>query len=54
MSIYGTVIIKQEEVIRAYSQMLHALLEELAEHRNVDAEEDHLKHLDEKGGISNE
>lgn len=54
MSIYGTVIAEQEKIIKAYSQMLHAILEELAQHRNIDAEEDHLKHLDEKGGITNE
>ena len=51
MSIYGTVITEQEKIICAYSTMLHSLLEELAQHRNVDAEEDHLKQLDKKGGI---
>lgn len=51
MSIYGTVITEQEKVIEAYSTMLHTLLEELAQHRNVDAEEKHLEQLDRKGGI---
>ena len=52
MSIYGTVITEQEKVIEAYSSMLHSLLEELAQHRNVEAEEKHLEQLDKKGGIS--
>ena len=52
MSIYGTVISEQEKIIEAYSSMLHAVLKELAQHRNVDAEEDHHKQLDKKGGIS--
>lgn len=51
MSIYGTVIVEQEKVIDAYSQMSHALLNELAQYRNIDAEEMHLKRLDEKGGL---
>lgn len=51
MSIYGAVIIEQEKVISAYSTMLHAVLEELAQYRNVDAEEAHLTQLDRKGGI---
>ena len=51
MSIYGTVIIEQEKVIQAYSTMLHATLNELAQHRDVKAEEQHLEQLDKKGGI---
>lgn len=52
MSIYGTVIVEQEKVIEAYSQMSHALLNELAQHRNIEAEEKHLIRLDEKGGLN--
>lgn len=51
MSIYGAVIVEQEKVIDAYSQMSHALLNELAQYRNIDAEEMRLKRLDEKGGL---
>lgn len=51
MSIYGTVIKEQEEIIKAYSVMLHALLEELSQHRNVEKEEKRLAELDGKGGI---
>lgn len=52
MSLYTTVITMQEEIIQAYSSMLHSLLEELAQYRNVEAEEKHLEQLDKKGGIS--
>lgn len=51
MSLYTTVITTQEEIIKAYSKMLHDLLSELSQHRNVEAEENHLKNLDKKGGL---
>ena len=51
MSLYTTVITTQEEIIQAYSKMLHVLLSELSQHRNVEAEENHLKNLDKKGGL---
>lgn len=49
--LYGTVIKEQERIIQSYSVMLHALLEELAQHRSVEEEEKRLAVLDEKGGI---
>ena len=44
-----TVILEQEKIIESYSKMLHSVLEELAQHRNVEAEEIRLESLDEKG-----
>ena len=52
MSLYSTVIKEQEEIIKAYSTMLHALLDELSQYRAVDMEEVQIKLLDEKGGIN--
>ena len=51
MSLLTTVITTQEEIIKAYSKMLHELLGELSQHRNVEAEENHLKDLDKRGGL---
>ena len=52
LSLYSTVIKEQEEIIKAYSTMLHALLDELSQYRAVDMEEVQIKLLDEKGGIN--
>lgn len=46
-----TVILEQEKIIESYSKMLHSVLEELAQHRNVEAEEIRLESLDGKGGL---